>query len=48
MGDAETRARAAGCALLQLTSNATRDRALAFYTRLGFTPSHIGFKRDLR
>ena len=42
--DAETRARAAGCALLQLTTNATRTDARAFYERLGFTPTHIGFK----
>ncbi len=45
--DAEARARAAGCGLIQLTTNATRDRARAFYERLGFTPSHIGYKRDL-
>ncbi len=45
--DAESRARAAGCALIQLTTNATRDRARAFYERLGFTPSHVGYKRDL-
>ena len=47
MADAETRARDAGCRLIQLTSNATRGRARRFYERLGFTPSHIGFKRDL-
>lgn len=47
MADAEARARAAGCRLIQLTSNAGRKRARAFYERLGFTPSHIGFKRDL-
>ncbi|MFV0360757.1 GNAT family N-acetyltransferase [Tropicimonas sp.] len=45
--DAEARARAAGCTLMQLTSNARRDRARAFYERLGFTPSHVGFKRPL-
>lgn len=45
--DAETRARAAGCSLMQLTTNATRDRAQTFYDRLGFTPSHVGYKRDL-
>lgn len=45
--DAETRARAAGCSLIQLTTNATRDRARAFYERLGFTASHVGYKRDL-
>lgn len=47
MADAEARARAAGCRLIQLTSNAARARARRFYERLGFTPSHIGFKRDL-
>ncbi|MCA0271060.1 MAG: GNAT family N-acetyltransferase [Proteobacteria bacterium] len=47
MADAEARARAAGCGLIQLTSNATRERARRFYERLGFTASHIGFKRDL-
>ena len=45
--DAERRAREAGCALIQLTSNRSRDRALRFYEANGFTPSHIGFKRDL-
>ncbi|WP_347311482.1 GNAT family N-acetyltransferase [Defluviimonas sp. SAOS-178_SWC] len=45
--DAEARARAAGCRLMQLTMNATRRDARRFYERLGFTPSHIGFKRDL-
>ncbi|MFP1643118.1 GNAT family N-acetyltransferase [Pontitalea aquivivens] len=47
IADAEARARAAGCRLLQLTTNKARARAQDFYTRLGFTPSHIGFKRDL-
>lgn len=47
MADAEARAREAGCGLIQLTTNATRDRARAFYESLGFTPSHIGYKRDL-
>lgn len=45
--DAEARARAAGCALLQLTTNKSRARAHAFYERLGFTASHIGYKREL-
>lgn len=45
--DAEARARAAGCRLMQLTSNRSRDRALAFYEQLGFKPTHIGFKRYL-
>jgi GNAT superfamily N-acetyltransferase len=47
MADAETRARAAGCTLMQLTTNKTRADAHRFYERLGFTPSHIGYKRDL-
>lgn len=47
IADVEARARAAGCRLIQLTSNATRERARRFYERLGFTASHIGFKRDL-
>lgn len=47
MADATARARAAGCRLMQLTSNAQRTRAHRFYERLGFTASHIGFKRDL-
>ena len=45
--DAEARARAAGCSLLQLTSNATRADALRFYEAQGFTPSHVGFKKVL-
>lgn len=47
MADAETRARAAGCGLMQLTTNKTRPRAHAFYDGLGFTASHIGYKREL-
>jgi len=47
MADAETRARAAGCTLMQLTMNATRTDSARFYQRVGFTPSHIGYKRDL-
>ncbi len=38
---------AAGCGLLQLTSNASRSDALRFYQGAGFTPSHIGFKKPL-
>ncbi|GHF35934.1 GNAT family N-acetyltransferase [Seohaeicola zhoushanensis] len=47
MADAESRARAAGCSLIQLTSNATRADARRFYERLGFTSSHTGFKKTL-
>lgn len=47
IADAEARARAAGCSLMQLTTNASRTDAARFYQRLGFTPSHIGFKKML-
>ncbi|MFC2969273.1 GNAT family N-acetyltransferase [Acidimangrovimonas pyrenivorans] len=47
MADAEARARAAGCRLIQLTTHKSRGRAHAFYDRLGFTASHIGYKRSL-
>ncbi|MCA8878912.1 MAG: GNAT family N-acetyltransferase [Rhodobacteraceae bacterium] len=47
MADAETRARAAGCTLLQLTSSAVRAEAQRFYVSLGFTASHVGFKKPL-
>lgn len=47
MADAEMRARAGGCRLLQFTSNRARDRAHAFYERLGYEPSHVGFKKTL-
>ena len=47
IADAEARARAAGCALMQLTMNKSRTQTARFYQRLGFTPSHIGYKRDL-
>lgn len=47
IADAEVRARAAGCRLMQLTMNKTRSDAARFYQCLGFTPSHIGYKRDL-
>lgn len=45
--DAETRARAAGCTLLQFTTNRSRADAQRFYDRMGFTPSHIGYKKPL-
>jgi GNAT superfamily N-acetyltransferase len=47
IADAEARARAAGCTLLQLTSNATRDDALRFYEARGFVASHVGLKKSL-
>jgi GNAT superfamily N-acetyltransferase len=33
-----------GTSLIQLTSDAARVDAHRFYERLGFTPSHVGFK----
>jgi len=39
--------RRAGCALVQLTSDASRTDARRFYERLGFEASHIGFKLPL-
>lgn len=47
MTDAEERARAADCALLQFTTNKARNDAHRFYDRMGFTPSHIGYKKAL-
>jgi ribosomal protein S18 acetylase RimI-like enzyme len=41
------RAREEGCVLVQLTTNASRGDAQRFYTRLGFTPSHVGMKLNL-
>ncbi|MDK9498996.1 GNAT family N-acetyltransferase [Streptomyces katrae] len=41
------RSRQEGCALVQLTSDATRTDAHRFYERLGFTASHVGFKLQL-
>ncbi|MEU1620435.1 GNAT family N-acetyltransferase [Streptomyces sp. NPDC005722] len=36
-----------GCTLVQLTSDRARTDAHRFYERLGFTASHVGFKRQL-
>ena len=47
VADAEARSRAAGCRLIQLTTHRSRTRAHAFYERLGYVPSHVGFKRPL-
>ena len=35
------------CQLVQLTSDVTRTDAHRFYERLGFAPSHLGFKLQL-
>jgi len=47
MAECEVRARAAGANVIQLTTDKTRLRAHAFYDRLGFLPSHIGYKKTL-
>ncbi|MDN5768940.1 MAG: GNAT family N-acetyltransferase [Humibacillus sp.] len=36
-----------GASLVQLTSDASRADARRFYEHLGFTASHVGFKRTL-
>lgn len=41
-------ARRHGMRLVQLTSNAARKDAHRFYERLGFKPSHLGFKMALK
>ncbi len=40
-------ARARGCRLVQLTTDATRADARRFYERLGFEASHVGMKLRL-
>ncbi|TYB54796.1 GNAT family N-acetyltransferase [Nonomuraea sp. PA05] len=41
------RARARGCAMVQLTSDKSRTDAHRFYDGLGFTDSHVGYKLKL-
>lgn len=48
LADAENRAIEAGCTLLQFTTNRSRTDAHRFYERLGFTPTHIGYKKPLQ
>ena len=40
-------ARRRSCALVQLTSDRSREAAHQFYERLGFTASHVGYKLQL-
>lgn len=42
------RCRERGCGLVQLTSDQQRSNAHRFYERLGFLPTHTGFKMRLR
>ena len=48
IGWAIDRCRERDCRLVQLSSNRVRDRAHAFYARLGFAASHVGMKLQLR
>lgn len=41
-------AKGRGMRLVQLTSNAARKDAHRFYERMGFKPSHLGFKMTLK
>lgn len=47
MRHAMVEARAAGCAILQLTTRTDRAEAQRFYARLGFVHSHAGMKVGL-
>ncbi|MEI9891439.1 MAG: GNAT family N-acetyltransferase [Caulobacteraceae bacterium] len=35
-----------GCATVELTTHESRGRAHSFYVRLGFKPTHVGFKLE--
>lgn len=39
--------RARGCSLVQLTTDRSRADAHRFYEDLGFTGSHLGYKKTL-
>ena len=47
MKHVEQRAKAAGCGLIQLTTDRQRLAAHRFYERLGFVASHFGMKKNL-
>ena len=47
IGWAVDQARARGCGLVQLTTDAARPDAHRFYESLGFTASHVGMKLTL-
>lgn len=44
---AHAHGQARGATLAQLTTDSSRDRAHAFYRRLGYEDTHLGFKRPL-
>ncbi|MDQ2093603.1 GNAT family N-acetyltransferase [Rhodalgimonas zhirmunskyi] len=39
--------RARGCSMVQLTTDKSRQDAHRFYERLGFEPTHIGYKKQI-
>lgn len=45
--EAIERARRSSCSLVQLTTDRSRTDAHRFYERLGFVPSHVGFKLEV-
>ena len=47
MAECEARARAAGCTLIQLTTDRSRSAAHRFYERLGYQATHVGMKKPL-
>ena len=47
MAECETRAKAAGCTIIQLTTDRSREAAHRFYERLGYQASHLGMKKPL-
>jgi GNAT superfamily N-acetyltransferase len=47
MSEIERIARDAGCFRIELTSNQARLDAHRFYEKLGYAPTHIGFKKRL-
>jgi len=47
MRHVEDRAKAAGCGLIQLTTDRKRLAAHRFYERIAYAPSHIGMKKPL-
>jgi ribosomal protein S18 acetylase RimI-like enzyme len=48
VSEAEARLAAAGCGLIEVTSNAKRLRAHAFYERLGYERTSLRFAKTLR
>ena len=44
---AEQRLKQEGCGMVEVTSNMTRDRAHAFYERLGYTRTSFRFAKDV-